>query len=98
MTEITIGSIAVAPLIVALIQVAKGFGFPGKYAPWLNATLTVIAYAVMLYLQANPQVEQPAIVALNMLATFLTAAGVYDIGNNLLKSRAAPPSPRLRGD
>ena len=89
MTEITIGSIAIAPIIVALIQVAKGFGFPPQYAPWLNATLTVIAYAAMLLLQANPQMEQPAIVALNMLATFLAAAGVYDIGTNLLKSRAA---------
>ncbi len=89
MQEITIGSIAVAPLIVALIEVAKGFGFPTKYAPWLNAVLTVAAYAAMLYLQANPQFEQPAIVALNMLATFLSAAGLYDIGKQLVRKPSA---------
>ncbi len=81
--EIYIGSIALAPLIVALVQVAKGFGFPSEYAPWLNATLTVIAYAVMLVVQANPQLEQPVTIALNVLVTFLTAAGIYDVGKNI---------------
>jgi hypothetical protein len=87
MPDITIGSIAAAPLVVALIQVAKAFGFPTKYAPWLNAVLTCLAYGVMLLLQTYPQWEQPVIVALNLLVTFLTAAGVYDIGKNLLEGK-----------
>lgn len=94
MTEITIGSIAVAPLIVALIECAKAVGFPARYAPWLNAVLTTIAYGVMLWLQVNPQFEQPITVALNLLLTFLVAAGIYDIGKNVLTSRAATPPRR----
>ena len=94
MTDITIGSIAVAPLIVALIEVAKAVGFPPRYAPWLNAVLTTIAYAVMLWLQVNPQFEQPITVALNLLLTFLVAAGIYDIGSNVLKSTAQGTPPR----
>ncbi|MGQ9503101.1 MAG: hypothetical protein ACUVSF_14010 [Anaerolineae bacterium] len=87
MPDIYIGSIAVAPLIVALIQVAKGLGLPTQYAPWLNATLTVLAYAVMLIVQAHPQLEQPVTIALNLLVTFLTAAGIYDIGKQVIPSR-----------
>lgn len=94
MSEITIGSIAVAPLIVAIIQVAKGLGFPTQYAPWLNAVLTTIAYGIMLWLQVNPEYEQPITVALNLIVTFLTAAGIYDIGTNVLKSTAWPPPAR----
>jgi hypothetical protein len=84
-TDIHIGSIAVAPLIVALVQVAKGLGFPPKYAPWLNATLAVLFYALMLILEANPQLTQPVTIALNLLVTFLTAAGIYDIGKNITR-------------
>lgn len=83
MGEIYIGSIAIAPLIVALVQLAKGLGLPTKYAPWLNATLTVVFYAGALVLEANPQLTQPVTVALNLLVTFLTAAGIYDIGKNI---------------
>lgn len=83
MGDIYIGSIAIAPLIVALVQVAKGFGFPAKYAPWLNATLTVLFYVLVLVLEANPQLTQPVTIALNLLVTFLTAAGIYDIGKNI---------------
>ncbi len=84
MAEIYIGSVALAPLIVALVEVAKRLGFPSRYAPWLNATLSVIAYGGMLVVQANPQLEQPVTVALNLLVTFLTAAGIYDIGKHIV--------------
>lgn len=87
MGDIYIGSIALAPLIVALVQIAKGLGFPTKYAPWLNATLTVLFYALMLIVEANPQLTQPVTIALNLLVTFLTAAGIYDIGKNITQPR-----------
>ncbi len=83
-TDISIGSIAIAPLIVALVQVAKGLGFPTKYAPWLNAVLTVLFYVLRQLVEAHPQMQPPVTIALNLLVTFLTAAGIYDIGKNVV--------------
>ena len=33
--ELTVGTIALAPVIVALIQLAKRLGLSTEYAPWL---------------------------------------------------------------
>jgi len=76
--ELTIGAVALAPVIVALIQIAKMFGLPARYAPLANAILSVIAYLVVtVYLASRPEAMQAATVAINALVIFLTAAGVY---------------------
>lgn len=89
MTDINIGSIAAMPIIVALIELAKALGLPTKYAPWLNAVLACLAYGVGLLVQAHPDWETAVTIALNMIITFLGAAGLYDIGKNIVKSASA---------
>ena len=87
MNDVFLGSVAAAPIIVAIIQVAKGLGFPVKYAVWLNAILAMIAYAIMLITEQNPDWMRPTQIALNFLITFLVTAGAYDIGKQVLPYR-----------
>ena len=77
--ELTIGTIALAPVIVALIQLAKTkLGLPVEYAPWLNAGLSVTFYALVVFLAQRPDLLEATTIGLNGLVIFLAAAGVYD--------------------
>ena len=78
MPELTILGIAAAPIIVAIIQLAKMAGVPDKYAPWLNAALSVVAYGVIVLLQTGVLDAAMTTYVLNVLMIFLAAAGVYD--------------------
>lgn len=78
MPELTILGIAAAPIIVALIQLFKIAGLPVQYAPWINAGLSVVAYAVAILIQNGTIDATIAAFVLNALVIFLTAAGVYD--------------------
>ena len=76
--NLTIGAIALIPIIVAIIEALKAAGVPVKYAPWLNAVLSVLGYALVVFVQTYPVYEQPVVLALNVLIIFLGAAGFYD--------------------
>lgn len=76
--ELQIGSVLIAPVIVALIEVAKAAGLPGKAAPWLNGVLSAAGYGLMLLVQGQPGLLEPVSYALNALVIFLVAAGFYD--------------------
>lgn len=78
MPDLYIGSFAAAPIIVALLQLLKLAGLPSKYAVWINAILSCMAYGLNLLLTAHPEWEPIYVIALNLLVTFLTAAGIYD--------------------
>jgi hypothetical protein len=78
MPELTIGAIALAPVIAALVEGAKHIGLPSQFAPLLNAILSVVAYLVVsVYLIAHPEAVQITTVIVNALVIFLGAAGVY---------------------
>jgi len=86
--ELTILGIAAAPIIVALIQLIKTAGMPDRYAPWLNAALSTIAYGVIVLLQNGALDATLVTYTLNVLIIFLTAAGVYDRAQALLTQPA----------
>ncbi len=76
--EISIGSVALAPVIAALVEGAKALGLPSRFAPFLNAILSVVAYLVVsVYLVQHPDALAAATVMVNALVIFLTAAGFY---------------------
>ena len=77
--NLEIGTIALIPVIVAIIEAFKAGGLPAKYAPWANAVLTVLGYVVVMLLQKYPTYEPTAIVALTMLGIFLAAGGFYEV-------------------
>lgn len=78
MPELTIGAVALAPVIAAIVEGIKRLGMPSKWAPILNAALSVIAYLVItVYLVNQPDAMQAATVAINTLVLFLSAAGLY---------------------
>ena len=78
MPELYIGTFALAPIIVALIQMAKHFGLPVKYAPWLNLGLAVVGFVIVAAIAQYPQFQAPVVNGLIVLTTFLAAAGFYD--------------------
>ena len=76
--------VALAPIIAALIEVAKTLGLDVKYAPWFNAALSVLGFAAIIYVQQNPALAEPLVIALNALVIFLTTAGFYDRAKAIL--------------
>jgi len=87
MPHLQIEAIALAPLIVATIEAAKYLGLPKRYAPWLNASLSVAGYALMVAIQRQPDLLEPTTLLLNALVIFLTAAGFYDRAQALAKGK-----------
>jgi len=84
MPELAIGGIALAGVIVAIIQVAKRLGLPSHLAPWLNGGLSVLFYALVVVVAQKPDLLQPVTLGLNALVIFLAAAGFYDRGQAIL--------------
>ncbi len=44
----TVDPVALAPIISGIIEVAKKLGLDVKYAPWLNAALSVLAFGLIV--------------------------------------------------
>jgi len=84
MPELYIGTFALAPIIVALIQVAKHFGMPVKYAPWLNMGLAIVGFVIVAAIAQYPEFQAPVVSGLIVLTTFLAAAGFYDRGQAIV--------------
>jgi len=76
---LTIGTVALIPIIVAIIEAFKRAGLPASWAPWANAVLTVIGYIVVMLLEKYPVYEPTAIMVLTMLGVFLAAGGFYEV-------------------
>jgi hypothetical protein len=76
--DLQLGTIALAPIIVALVGLAKTLGMPTKYAPWLNGLLSLVGYGLIIAVQLIPAALDPTTYLLNALIIFLTAAGFYD--------------------
>jgi hypothetical protein len=83
--DLTIGGVAIAPLIVGLVNLAKRAGLPASYAPYLNGVLAVAGYLLVQYIAAHPDLLQTAqIVAVSVLI-FLTASGMHQLGKTSLR-------------
>lgn len=77
--ELLVGGIPLIPIILALVQVAKGLGMDVKYAPYMNGVLSVLGYALMVFIKQRPDLEGIVVVILTGLLLFLVNAGVYDL-------------------
>ena len=75
--NLNIGAVALSPIIVALVQIARHFGLKVTWAPWLAALLALAAYAAVILLEQQPQLLDPVAIALNALVIFLTTTGFY---------------------
>ena len=84
--DLIIGGIALAPIIVALVEVAKKYlGLPSNYAPLANAALSALAYVGMTVLGYYPGYTDWVVVGLTVLTVFLSAAGFYTTAKHVLK-------------
>ncbi len=89
--ELQIGAIALAPIIVGLVEVAKALGLDVKYAPWATGLLSLVAYGAVVLVEQRPDLLQPLLYALNALIVFLVATGFYNRAQALRSKAAAVP-------
>lgn len=78
--NISLGGVALAPVIVAIIELLKRTGIvKDDWAAWVNAGLSVAAYFAVWYVGQYPESLSVASVIINALVVFLTGAGVYHV-------------------
>lgn len=75
--DLTIGGIALIPVIVALVELAKMLGLPVDFAPWLTGALAVVGYVLVILVTAHPEFLQAVTVGLTAVIIFLSATGLY---------------------
>jgi len=87
MPELQISGIAMVPVIVALVQLARVFGLSKEYAWLANALLSVLVYILIVLIQGNPALAEPVNIVLNGLVIFLASAGFYDRAQAIARRR-----------
>lgn len=83
--NLTIGDIALLPIVVAVVEGLKTLGLPSTWARFVTGILSVAAYALVLFTDAYPEYKAYVVTALSMLVLFLGSTGLY----SGLKSTAA---------
>jgi len=84
--NLTIGGIALLPIIVALVELAKGLGMKTSWAPWLTGFLSVVGYVLVMFTQSYPEYTSYVVSALTILTIFLGSTGLYTIGKNTVSA------------
>lgn len=84
--ELFYGSLALGPLIVALVAFAKVFGLPNDKAPLAVLVLTALAFGLILATNVYPDIQAPVTAAFNVLITLLTVFGFYDAQKNVTRA------------
>ncbi len=74
-----IEGIAIAPIIVAIIALAKHYNFPKEHAPLLNAVLSLVGYGVFISVQNGWADATVVVYVLNAVIIFVAGAGLYDL-------------------
>lgn len=78
--ELAVGGIALLPIIVGLVELAKRYGnLSSEHAPLLNGALTTAGYALMFFVMKNPTYEEIVVGVLGGVMTFLAGAGFYEM-------------------
>jgi len=85
--EMTLGGIALAPIIAGLIQLLKKWGMPKHWAPIANILLSALFCMVILLILAefpwSPTLEWWSIFFLQVLILFLESVGVYETSKHI---------------
>ena len=84
---IMIGGIALAPLVVGLVALAKKIGLPDEYAPWANGGLVVVAVVGAKMMELYPQYTDYFVLAATAVMVFLSASGVYQFSKTTIQKK-----------
>jgi hypothetical protein len=81
LNAILVGGVPLAALIVGLVSLAKRWGMPAQYAPWLNGGLAVVGYLLASWIVPTYPAVTPVLeTATGAVVIFLVASGVYQFG------------------
>lgn len=75
--DLTIGGIALVPIVVALVKLATAMGLSKDYAPLLTGGLTVVAYILLRLVEFGYLPESGMVLVLEPLVLFLMQTGFY---------------------
>jgi len=90
MPDLYVGSVALAPFIVALIALLKWIGMPVGWAPYVNIALSAAGVILIGMIGLDPNLLTPVETVLNIVIAVLAAAGFYDLqqaGTRALRSQ-----------
>lgn len=76
--ELYLGSIALMPVVVGIIEALKRVGLPSKYAPLANLLLSTAAYVVVTIAAGDPVFAKGAMTAVEILIILLGSWGFYE--------------------
>jgi len=80
-TEVMFGGVSLSVLVVGLVNLAKKFGLPADYAPYLNGVLATIGFVLVTsVVPSYPEVEPILKIIAGAVLTFLAASGIHQLG------------------
>lgn len=85
MPELIIGGIALGPIVVALVELAKALGLPRRFWPFATVAFSTAAFALVQVVGLNPDFTLYVVPVLQILIIVLTALGYY---HTVVKSHA----------
>lgn len=77
--DLAIGNVAIVPVIIGLVSLAKKAGMPTKYAPFLAGALGMLGFGLVRFLQFYPGFVETAQYVGNGVLIFLVTSGVYQL-------------------
>lgn len=84
--DLTINGIALLPIIVAVVELAKRLGLKTDYAPWLTGVLSVLGYVLVQGVKVYPEYTNYVVMVLTAVLVFLSSTGLYTVGKNVIQS------------
>lgn len=83
---ILIGGFAIAPLVVAIVNLVKRLGVPAEYAQYVNGGTSAVLWVTATYLLPMYPELQPYVVAVvGTVVVFLGASGIHQFGKTVKK-------------
>lgn len=81
-----IAGIAIAPLVILIVTVAKHYGFPADKAPALNGVVSAILWIVStLLIPMYPVIANVAYYVIGVVVIFAVSSGIYQLGKPAAK-------------
>lgn len=81
LNSILIGGFAIAPLVVAIVNLVKRLGVPAEYAQYVNGGVSAVLWVTATYvLPLYPELQPYVIAVVGTVVVFLGASGIHKFG------------------
>ena len=79
--NVVIGGVAIAPLVILIVAVAKHYGFPADKAAMLNGAVSAVLWIVATVLiPMYPVIADVAYYVIGVVVIYAVSSGIYQLG------------------